>query len=211
MSSKKKSKPSKTSSRKAPHARKPAKKPAAKPAARAAKKPAAKANKPARKAKAAAADWRDLTAGDVMQTDLVTIAANAPLSDVERLLSENRISGVPVTNEAGKVIGVLSVRDLVERYTQDPDSRPRRGRSFYEVATYDLDDEDLESFEVPAESEETVGDLMTTQVIAVEREDSLRTVAMAMVASNVHRVLVHDGPRTVGLVTTMDLLRVAAR
>ncbi|GAB4150146.1 MAG: hypothetical protein Fur0037_18610 [Planctomycetota bacterium] len=153
--------------------------------------------------------WAGLCAGDVMQTDLLTVDINAPLSEVERLLSEHRIGGVPVTNEAGRVVGVISMRDLVERYTQDPDARPRRGRGFFDLPTYELD-EDLVSFEVPVEAEETAGQLMTTHVVAVDRDDPLNVVAKAMVAANVHRVLVHDGPRTVGIVSTMDLLRVLA-
>lgn len=187
----------------------------AKPQPRAGKKKAqrgGRAQAPKRPGRAAAGgDWRQLTAGEVMQTDVVTVDVNTPLSEVERLLSEARIGGVPVTAEGGRVVGVLSLKDLVDRYTQDPDARPRRGRGFYDVATYDLDDEDLESFEVPAEAEETAGQLMSMQVISVQRGDDLRTVARTMVQNNVHRVLVQDGGRSVGLLSTMDLLRAAAR
>jgi CBS domain-containing protein len=69
-----------------------------------------------------------LTAGDIMQTRIITVADTAPLSEIERVLTENRISGVPVVNQAGRVIGVVSVKDLLDRYVEEPDARPRRGR-----------------------------------------------------------------------------------
>ena len=146
------------------------------------------------------------TAGEIMRTDVVTISASAPLSEVERILSENRISGAPVTDEAGHIIGVLSMRDLIERYAQDPDARPRRGRGFYELSGDDLE-EDFETFELPAEAEETAADVMTAQVHTVRREASLVEVAERMVALQVHRILVTDQGRHIGLVSTFDVLR----
>lgn len=155
-------------------------------------------------------NWKDLTAADVMRTDVLTVSESTPLSEVERLLGENRIGGLPVTNETGHITGVVSIRDLVDRYTQDPDSRPRRGHGFYHLSSEDLDDEDFESFEVPEEAEETAGDIMTAQVYAVDRTTPLQEVAAKMVELNVHRLLVTEKKRTVGIVSTMDVLKALA-
>ncbi len=171
------------------------------------------ATKPVKKASSgnAAKDWRELQAADIMQTNVITVAEDAPLSEVETLLSENRITGMPVTDEAGELVGVISVTDLIDRYTEDSDARPRRGRGFYDVSTYGLEDEDLESFEVPKESEETAGSLMTAEVLTVPAEMPLRLVAKAMVKHKVHRLLVNEGRKTVGILSTMDLLRAASK
>ena len=75
--------------------------------------------------------WALLTAGDVMRSDVITVPYSTPLSEVERVLSDNRISGAPVTDEAGHIVGIISVKDLIERYAEDPDARPRRGQGFY--------------------------------------------------------------------------------
>ena len=102
--------------------------------------------------KVVAEGWGYVTARDIMQSDVITVPYATPLSEVERTLSDNRISGAPVTDEAGHIIGIVSIRDLVERYAEDPDARPRRGNGFYHLSSEEMLDEDFESFEVPAES-----------------------------------------------------------
>ena len=76
---------------------------------------------------AAAARWALVTARDIMRKDVVTVNYATPLSDVERRLSDHRISGAPVTDESGHIIGVISLKDLVERYAESFESHPRRG------------------------------------------------------------------------------------
>lgn len=153
------------------------------------------------------AGWEALTARDLMRKDLVTVSYADPLSEVERVLTDNRVSGVPVVDEAGAVVGVLSLRDLIQRYAEDPDARPRRGAGFYELSSEELLDEDFESFEVPEESEETAADVMTSEIYAVPADAHLADLAKAMVKHGVHRLLVTDEGRYVGLVGTMEVLR----
>ena len=177
----------------------------------------AKAAKPGSKKAGATAtnpvkgDWRRLRVADIMQRNVVTVAVDTPLSEVERLLTEHRISGVPVTDERGHIVGVLSLRDIIDRYTQDPDARPRRGKGFYRLETGELDEEDFESFELPAESEDVASDVMTAEALTVNVEAPLRDVARLMVEHQVHRLVVEEEHRTVGIVSTMDLLRAASK
>ena len=155
-------------------------------------------------------DLFSMTAKDIMQPDVVTVAESSPLSEVERLLSENRIGGVPVTNETGHIVGVISIRDLVERYTQDPDSRPRRGHGFYHLSSHELLEDDWDSFEVPAEAEETAGQVMTAEIYSVAPDTPITSIAERMVELGIHRVMVQKGTKVVGLVTTTDILRAVA-
>jgi CBS domain-containing protein len=150
-----------------------------------------------------------LTAADIMETRVITVSRTAPLSEVERLLTDNGISGMPVTDAAGRAIGVVSYRDLLERYAEDETARPRRGRGFYQLSTGELEDEDVESFDVPGESEDTVEDVMTPEVIRVGRGASLREVCRTMVRHSVHRVLVTDEGthEVVGIISSMGVLR----
>ncbi len=156
--------------------------------------------------------WDRLRARDIMLTDVVTVSYAAPLSEVERLLVENRISGMPVVDEAGHVVGVVSVRDLIERYAEDPDSRPRRERGYYHLSLEDLADEDFESFDLPAEAEETAESLMSAEICSVDADASVAEVAARMVEQRIHRVLVQEKKLFVGIITTLDVLAaVAAR
>lgn len=156
-------------------------------------------------------EWRDLCARDVMHADVLTVTADTPLSEVEQMLAENRIGGMPVTDEKGVILGVLSMRDLIDRYSQDPDARPRRGGGFYRVDDTDLDDDVVETFSLPEEAEEVAGDVMTRQVHSVPADLPLRDVAARMVKLQIHRLLVEEEQRTVGIVSTMDLLAAIAR
>ncbi len=157
-----------------------------------------------------ATSWTELTAAHVMRTNVITVSESTPLSEVERLLGEHRVGGLPVTNETDHITGVVSIRDLVDRYTEDPDARPRRGHGFYHLSAEGLDDEDFDSFEVPEEAEETAGDIMTAQVYHVDKTAALCDVAAKMVELNVHRLLVTEQQHTVGIVSTMDVLKALA-
>jgi CBS domain-containing protein len=150
--------------------------------------------------------WGLVTARDIMRPEVVTVSYAAPLSEVERVLSDNRISGAPVVDEAGKIVGIVSLRDLVERYTEDPDARPRRGHGFYHLSSEEMLDEDFDSFEVPEESEDTAEDIMTAQVFSVPAGAGLREIAATMAEHRIHRVLVVDDGKHVGLISAMEIL-----
>lgn len=160
-------------------------------------------------------DWKGLTARDVMSERVITVSYSSPLSEVERVLSDNRIGGVPVTDAAGHVVGVVSARDLLDLYTEDPDARPVRTRSYYQWANDDLDeleDVDFGNIRLPEESEDTAGSVMTAEAYTVATTASLQEVAREMAEHRIHRVLVTDPSAggTVGLVTTMDLIKAIA-
>ncbi len=150
--------------------------------------------------------WAMVTAADIMRTDVVTVARSTPLSEVERILNDNAISGAPVTDETGEIVGVVSMRDLVQRYAEDPDAKPRRGRGFYQLSSEELDEEDHEAFEVPEESEETAQDVMTGEVHSVPAGAGLREIAREMTKHRIHRVLVQRNGKYVGLISTLEIL-----
>lgn len=151
--------------------------------------------------------WGLVTARDLMRTDVVTVSYASPLSDVERTLAEARISGAPVTDEAGHIIGIISLKDLIARYAESDDARPRRSAGFFHLSSEEMLDDDFESFEVPDEAEETAGDLMTGEIYSVNVGSGLKEIATTMIDHKVHRVLVRDDDgRYVGLVSTMEIL-----
>lgn len=196
MSSKRSKRPAKT--KKAP-----ARAAKAKPASKAAVKAAAKS---AARPLAGGDRWALVTAGDLMKTRVVTVPYSAPLSEVEQILSESKISGAPVVDQTGQILGVISLKDLNERYAEDPDAKPRHGRGFFHLSSLGTLDGDFDSFEVPAEAEETARDLMTADVFRVPVGAGLKEIADVMCNHRVHRVLVEDRGRLVGLLSTLDVL-----
>jgi CBS domain-containing protein len=152
-------------------------------------------------------NWQHATASDLMQTNLVTVAANTPLREVERILAEHRISGVPVTDVAGHIAGIVSMRDIVEFRAEDDDVTNERRVG----AAPDPDDPEGSTYVARDASEATAADVMTAEVYAVESNATVPEVAREMVRRQVHRVLVRHRGHYVGLISTFDLLaRVAA-
>lgn len=149
----------------------------------------------------------ELTAGEIMQPSVITVSRRAPIQEVEQLFTDHRISGCPVTDETGHVIGVISVRDLVERYAQGAGHRGEGG--FYDAPTWDLDDE-YGARTTPADSEDTVADLMNSEVFAVDRLTTVPEIARSMMKHSVHRLLVKDRGKFIGLISTTDILRAVA-
>ena len=155
--------------------------------------------------------WPVLTARDIMRRDVVTIDRATPLSEVEKILADGRISGAPVTDEAGQIVGVISLRDLVEHYVEDPDARPRRGKGFFHLSSEELLDEDYDSDDIPAETEDTAEDVMTAEVYRVPEDASIGEIARTMVQHKIHRVLVESGDHFAGIVGTFELLDALSR
>lgn len=156
--------------------------------------------------RAIAERWALVTARDIMHHDVITVPYATPLSEVERIMSDNRISGAPVTDEAGRIVGIISLSDIIARYTEDPDARPRRGPGFYHLSSEEMLDEDYDSFEVPKESEDTAEDVMTAQIYSVSASAGLKDIAALMCEHRIHRVLVAENGRHVGLISTMEIL-----
>ena len=65
------------------------------------------------------ASFSRLRAADIMQRDLVTAQIDDPLSTLERIFADERVSGVPVLDGDERLVGILSMADLVRRYAED--------------------------------------------------------------------------------------------
>jgi CBS domain-containing protein len=145
------------------------------------------------------------TVGAAMTREVIAVAVDTGLETAARLCAQHHISAVPVVDESGRPLGVISQSDLV-----DPDRvhSQRRGRArFYRVSP------DRVAAEV-AERPPGVGivaDVMTPFVLAVGPETALAEATRLMLADDVHRVLVVSGQRLVGVLSTMDVLRRVAR
>jgi CBS domain-containing protein len=150
---------------------------------------------------------------EVMRRELVTVAPELGLPDLEERLLRARISGAPVV-EDGRVVGVVSRSDVVRQLDLER-SRFAAASSFY-----------LEPFDVEAEGARDrrrvpeavaarleslrVGDVMIRDVIHVAPSASLAEAARLMVERRVHRVLVLEQDRLQGLLTALDLARLVA-
>ena len=138
---------------------------------------------------------------DIMSTDVVTVAPTTSLKDVARLLVQHRISGVPVVDAEGSVIGVVSEQDLLFKERGHVD----RGR----ILGWLLDDYGPEG-RAKAEAR-TAEDAMTSPAVTILPSTPVSVAAMRMIDEQVNRLPVVAGDRLVGIVTRADLVRAFVR
>ena len=137
---------------------------------------------------------------DLMNPDVVTVPNDLPLAEVADLFKERCISGAPVVDETGTVLGVVSQTDLM---------LANRAGVAAEVSSFHVEPEGLgvTAVEVQSASAESV---MTPGAIAIDEKTTVAEAAKAMLERHIHRVLVTRDGKLAGIITTMDLLKVLA-
>ncbi len=122
-----------------------------------------------------------LYASDVMIKDVITISESTSLKDVTKMFAEKQITGAPVVNAQGELTGVISETDIIRKTTS--------------IGTW---------------SPNTAGQIMTKPAVAVAPNETLHRVCELMSNRRIHRVVVAEGSRIVGIITTMDIMRAIA-
>lgn len=130
---------------------------------------------------------------DIMTTDVATATPDMTVRDAAAILADTHIGGAPVL-QGGKVVGIFSATDLLAYLTEldsgpPSDSLRRRRTSLEQI---------------------TVGELMTRDVKWLSPDCSVEQAADFMHHNQIHRVIVMDGSKLLGIVTTTDVARAVA-
>jgi len=145
-----------------------------------------------------------MRAADVMTTRVITVTPDASVQDVAALLANNGISGVPVVDPAGQLVGVVSEGDLLHRTETGTERRVARKRPRW-FDTF-AGDRDLARDYIKSHSR-TVRDIMTPDVITVSETTELDAIANLLETKRIKRVpVVRDGT-VVGIVSRSNLVR----
>jgi CBS domain-containing protein len=147
-------------------------------------------------------------AADVMTTEVITISPDASVLELAKLLSARGISGVPVVDSAGGLVGIVSEGDLLHRVEIATDRRPERRRSWWlEMVASERSESARDYIKAHARS---VKDIMTRDVITVTETTDLAEVASLLEEKNIKRVpVVRDG-KVVGIISRANLVRALA-
>ncbi|MCA9655027.1 MAG: CBS domain-containing protein [Myxococcales bacterium] len=138
---------------------------------------------------------------DVMTRDVVAVAPDTSLATVINLLTQHRISGVPVVDGRGRAVGVVSLTDLVG-------SRRDVGESRGFPVFYRIEDGwAMPEIEPATPSRGRAEEVMTPLPFTIEATMAIEEAARVMVSHRVHRLLVTEDSLLVGIVSTLDLLR----
>ena len=147
---------------------------------------------------------------DVMNPDIMTVSDEMTTDELARYLIEREISGAPVVDSQGHLIGVVSMTDIGRSMAEPSDVDISRSSGFYRdiAADFMLEDPGQRYVE---EQVVTVRDVMTPVIHQVPITASVAQAARIMVDQHIHRLVVTQGKEPVGIITSMDVLKIVAK
>ena len=116
------------------------------------------------------------TAREIMQTQLITVTEQTPLSEVIALLMAHHVSGLPVVDGDARLVGIITEKDLLHVCHEEPGA--------FRVA----------------------GDLMSRELRAFQVDAPLADLCDCLMTHHFRRVPILEGDKLVGLVSRADLL-----
>lgn len=150
----------------------------------------------------------ELTARDVMTPDPLCVEGSATIRELARLLEDAEISGAPVVDQGGRLVGIVTKSDLIRICTRGTGDVPPA--YLFEVLAEQGGEDGIS--DAGPEPSACVEDFMTEEPATVLPETPVGRIARRMAESRIHRVVVVDPDGfPIGIVTSLDLLTVWPR
>jgi CBS domain-containing protein len=137
-----------------------------------------------------------MRADEVMTTNVVTVGPNATVKEVARLLVARGINAVPVVDPQGRLVGIVSERDLIPLETHEDPLRHALP---------------VQNGEGNGNVPKAVEEVMSKDVIALPPDADIADLARLMLDHRIKQIPIVRGSRVVGIVTRRDVLKVLAR
>ena len=142
---------------------------------------------------------------DVMSRDVVTVRPETPSRAIAALLSRQKISAVPVVDETGSPVGIVSEGDLMPRNEAEREQR----RTWWLGALAEGEDLSARYLAELDQNDRTAREIMSAPPITVPDTAELGEVADVLWANRINRAPVLRDGRIVGIVSRSDLIRAA--
>jgi CBS domain-containing protein len=147
---------------------------------------------------------REIQARDIMQMNVICVSPEASLAEVRDLFIRHRISGAPVVDEEG-LIGVISLSDIARvGLAKDVEDFPENS---YFIGLPLLYGAELNSLQEQLE-DRVVEEAMSTEVYTASADDRISVLAVTMRHHRIHRLIITEEKKVVGIVTAFDLIQV---
>jgi CBS domain-containing protein len=152
--------------------------------------------------------WRiAMDAAEIMTRFLVTVSPTATMTEIAKSLAEHAISGVPVCEEDGTLVGIITEGDLVRPLMRSRENR----REWWLRHLADGTDLAPEFLSYVKGAQMAARDLMRTDIVTASETTSVADIAELMVKHDIKRVPITRDGRLVGIVTRADLVKTIAR
>ena len=137
--------------------------------------------------------------GEVMSREVIAIRQDATLAKAVRLMVDARISGLPVVDEAGRLVGIVTEGDLLHRAETGTEKKGGWLANLFAAGT--------QAGRYVQAHTRRVADLMTPEVLSVEEDTPLSEVVQLMEQHHVKRLPVLRDDKVVGIISRADLVR----
>jgi len=147
-------------------------------------------------------------AKDIMSRQLKTVPVDLPVQQFSAFLTENSISGCPVVDADQQVIGIATLSDIADFHLNEVNS------NVYELLPTNEEKEARQlresMFKDIARTPVEVGDIMSPVLIFMDQDTPVELLAQKMLEEQIHRIFIKSADDLVGIVTTIDLVRLVA-
>jgi CBS domain-containing protein len=144
-----------------------------------------------------------LTAADIMTKEIHTVHPDTEITALAKKFVEYNVNAMPVVDDAGKLVGMVTQTDLVE---QDKPLHIPTVISLFDWVIY-LESPKKFTEEVRKVTARRVAEICGRDVVTCAPEDSVPTIANLMVDNKIHLVPVLSDGRMVGVVSRLDIIR----
>jgi predicted transcriptional regulator len=144
-----------------------------------------------------------LTAKDIMTQKIVSVPLELPVEKLAAVFLDNKISGAPVVDDDGQLIGVVTESDLID---QTKNLHIPTVVSILDSFLF-LESPNKMDEEIKKMAGRNVGDICTKKPTVVQTETPLSDVATIMAEKNLHTLPVMEDNRLVGVIGKSDIIR----
>ena len=143
-----------------------------------------------------------LKAKDIMTQDIITVKPATTIEDLAHILIKHQISGTPVVDEDGNLIGIVTENDLISKNKKlHIPTILRLFDAFIPLGTSRLEEE------IKRMAAFTVGEICTRNVVTCDEDMSIEDVATMMTEKKIHLLPVLKERRLVGIIGKKDLIK----
>jgi len=147
-------------------------------------------------------------AREIMTPSIKAVPQSWTMDRLARFLTDNEITGSPVTDESGEIVGIATLKDITEFRWNAKRSEPGN-----ELTVEDQQEARrlrMVLFEEMGKVPVEVRDIMTPIVLSVDETTPVRDIANIMMSEHLHRIFVTRDAKITGIVTTYDMLKVVS-
>ncbi len=152
---------------------------------------------------------KNLIAKDIMNPSVISVEEDLSVHELANFFTAKMISGAPVVNKDGKLVGVVSLSDIVRNDERRTAIVNDKQESDYYLSGWEdnLNSDEIQELHLEEDDSLTVRNIMTPLIFKVKETELISAMSDIMIGGRIHRLLVTRDEKVVGIITTLDMLK----